>query len=203
MIRRFLLVLLAGATITTADPGLIADYFPERMAPAHYDCLYTPRDAEPYSYELNRWYLATPAGPDDVHWVDVNMACRIEGDAVQFYDYSDGRLIVLPHRLEFPLEPGKTWTYTAPDGRSALAVVDYIDGVTVPYGTFDGCYRVAFTEQGVGEWTVVLAPGRGVIEEWGEIFGLCGWECGLVYYGDGTSCASPNKQYGGCPPLQP
>jgi len=196
MIRCFLLAFLTGASIAAAAPGLLADYFPERMAPAHYNCLYTPQDAEPYSYELNRWYMISPAGPEEVHWVDANMACRIEGDSVQFYDYSTGQLVELPHRLEFPLEPGKTWTHTAPNGRSTLAVVDYPDGVTVPYGTFNQCYRVGFTEQGVGTWTVVLAPGRGVIEEWGEIYGFCGWECELLYYGDGTSCASPNKSGG-------
>jgi hypothetical protein len=196
MMRRILTILLAGTSIAAAEPGLLADCFPERMAPAHFNCTYSPENAEPYSYELNRWYMADPAELDGVHWVDANMACRLEGDAVQFYDYSTGRLVELPHRIEFPLEDGKSWTYTAPDGRSALAVVEGLDGVTVPYGTFDGCYRVAFTEQGVGEWTVVLAPGRGVIEEWGEIYGVCGWECELLYYGDGTSCASPNKSGG-------
>lgn len=196
MIRRILPALLAGASIATAAPGLIGDYFPAQMPPAHYDCLYTPQGAEPYSYDLNRWYLAAWTELEDVHWVDANMACRLEGYTVQFYDYSTGQLVELPHRLEFPLEPGKTWTYTTQDGRTAIAVVDYPDGVTVPYGTFSQCYRVGFTEQGVGEWTVVLAPGLGVIEEWGEISGVCGWECELVYYGEAASCASPNKSGG-------
>ncbi len=182
--------------MSAAETGLIADYFPEWMAPAHYDCLYTPVDAEPYTYDANRWYLANPAELDQVHWVDTNMACRLEGDAVQFYDYSGGQLVELPHRIEFPLEPGKTWTHTTPEGRSALAVVAYPVAVTVPYGTFDGCYQVAFSEQGVGAWTVVLALNRGVIKEWGEIYGVCCWECALVYYGDGTSCSSGNKQSG-------
>ncbi|MCX7021162.1 MAG: hypothetical protein NTW26_02595 [bacterium] len=196
MIRRIFLVLSAGASIAAAAPGLLTDYFPEWMAPAYYNCLYSPQNAEPYSYELNRWYLTTLPELEGVHWVDVNMACRLEGDTVQFYDYSTGQLVELPHRIEFPLEPGKTWTYTTQGGRTAIAVVDSLDGVTVPYGTFDGCYRVTFTEQGIGDWTVVLAPSRGVIEESGEIFGFCGWECELLYYGDAASCASPNKSGG-------
>ncbi len=191
--RHVLTILLAGASLAAAQTGSLADCFPEQMAPAHFNCVYTPADAEAYSYELNRWYMADQAELDQVHWVDTNMACRVEGGAVQFYDYSTGVFVELPHRIEFPLEEGKTWTYTAPDGRSALAVTSYLGRVTVPYGTFDGCYRVAFSEQGVGAWTVVLAPGRGVIEEWGEIYGVCGWECELLYYGDGTSCASLNK----------
>jgi|GEM_PF-5101909 len=194
--RSILLTILAGASLAAAESGSLADYFPDQMEPAHYDCLYSPQGAEPYTYDANRWYLANPAELDGVHWVDTNMACRFEGDAVQFYDYSNGVFIELPHRLEFPLGPGKTWTHTTPDGRSALGVTTFLDSVTVPYGTFDGCFQVAFSEQGVGEWTVVLAPGRGVIEEWGEIYGVCGWECELVYYGDGTSCASPNKSGG-------
>jgi hypothetical protein len=196
MIRRLLPILLTVSAAAAAESGDLADYFPEWMAPAHYDCLYSPQGGEPYSYDANRWYMEVPAGPDGAHWVDLNMACRFEGDAVQFYDYTTGQLIVLPHRLEFPLEPGKTWTHTTPDGRSALAVVERAGRVTVPYGTFDDCFQVAFSEQGVGEWTVVLAPGRGVIREWGELFGVCSWECALVYYGEGTSCASPNKSGG-------
>ncbi|HDR06731.1 MAG TPA: hypothetical protein ENN88_03770 [Candidatus Coatesbacteria bacterium] len=189
MIRRILLIFLAGASVAADEPGLLADYFPLRAPAAYFLCTYTPQDAEPYSYELNRWHRPPVAAMEGVRWVDTNMAYRVEGDAVQFYDYTDGQLVELPHRLEFPLEPGGTWVYTTQEGRTALAAVDCLDGVTVPYGTHDGCYRVAFIEQGVGEWTLVLAPGHGVVREWGELYGVCSWECKLVRYDEAANPA--------------